>query len=387
MMSDKGTAVKNQALKGVLLRTIALGIFLAVALAFLQSTIVFIPGMCAAVLLYAASVTGVMVRGKFAVPLCRSLQVLAITLFCALLISAPELRAEARGIGLPILLLGAVWAVHFISKAYSDLTGVTTRALLIALAGNLYYSLLSASGVLFLPQLASVVLIGFAAAAASAFIGVLGRHSNPRVSFVGKAFSGLWNPGLIGAAVAIVMTYLAFVRPSLLTLGPIAVTVIEWAAMCMAIFWLFRKIKSALRADEALIEGKEFGDGHKVTGVLSYEKGELEKAAAKVGEFVETGRKDGLITLTTMALTRNGVPPEAVESVISIIINYTEDPVPPVALRWAVGDRESAGRMRRAKAAEAMLAAAVAAIGAESGRTGDNGNAGPEKIIPAIPAR
>lgn len=384
-MSDGRTiaTAKKQALKMVLLRTIALAIFLAIAVAFLRSTIVFVPGICAAILLYLAAIAKVLLTGKFAVPLCRSLQVLAITLFCTLLISAPELQAEARGLGLPILLLGAMWAVHFLSKAYSGLTGVTTRALLIALAGNLYYSLLSASGVLFLPQLASIVLIGFVAAAAFAFIGVLGRHSNPRVSFVGKAFSGLWNPGLIGAAVAIVMTYLAFVRPSLLTLGPMAVTAIEWAAMCVAIFWLFRKIKSALRADG----GYEFGDGHKVTGVLRYEKGDLETAAAKVGEFVENGRKDGLITLTTMALARNGVPPDVAENVISILLNYAEDPVPPVGLRWAVGDRDATGRMNRAKIAESMLAAAVTAIGAESGRTGDSGNAGPEKIMPAIPAR
>ncbi len=381
-MSDRGNTAKNQALKGVLLWTIALVIFLALALAFLRSTIVFIPGVCAAVLFYAASVAKLMLAGKFAVPLCRFLQALAITLFCALLISSPELRADARGLGLPILLLGAMWAVHYISKAYSDMTGVTTRALLIALAGNLYYSLLSASGVLFLPQLASVVMIGFAAAAAFSFIGVLSRHSNPRVSFVGKAFAGLWNPGLIGAAVAAVMTYLAFVRPSLVTLGPMVVTLIEWAVMCLAIFWLFRKIQSALRTEG----GQEFGDGHKVTGVLRFEKGELETAASKVGEFVETGRKDGLITLTTMALAMNGVPSDAIESVISIIINYAEDPVPPAVFRWAAGDRDAAGRMKRAKVAEEMLAATVKAISAYGDRAGDSGKAGPEKIIPPIAA-
>lgn len=382
-MSDKLTIVKNLALKGVLLRTIALAIFLAIALAFLRSTIVFIPSICAAILLYAASVVRVVLAGKFAVPLCRSLQMLAVTLFCTLLISAPELRAEARGLGLPILLLGIVWAVHFISKAYSDQTGVTTRAMLIALVGNLYYSLLTASGVLFLPQLASIVLIGFAAAAAFAFIGVLSRHSNPRISFAGKAFSGLWNPGLIGVAVAVVMTYLAFVRPSLLTLGPLPVTVIEWAVMCLAIFLLFRRIRSALRANE----GEEFGGGHKVTGVLRYEKGDLEMAAAKVGEFVESGRKDGLITLAAMALARNGVPPEAIENVISVVVSYTDDPVPPAAFRWAVGDRDEVLRTKRAKAAEAMLAAAVAAMSAGREEASDSKNVEPDKILPAIVAR
>ncbi len=382
-MSDKVTGVKNLALKGVLFRTIALAIFLAVALVFLRSTIVFIPSTCAAIFLYAASVVRIVLAGKFPVPLSRSLQVLAITLFCTLLISAPELRAEARGLWLPIMLLGIVWAVHFISKAYSDQTGVTTRALLIALMGNLYYSLLAASGALFLPQLASIVLIGFTAAAAFAFIGVLSRHSNPRISFVGKAFSGLWNPGLIGAAMAIVMTYLAFVRPSLLTLGPLPVTVIEWAVMCLAIFFLFRRIRSALRANE----GEEFGNGHKVTGVLRYEKGDLEMAATKVGEFVETGRKDGLITLAMIALTRNGVPAEAIENVISVIVSYTDDPTPPAAFRWTVGDRDENLRTKRTKAAEAMLAAAVAAISAGRDGASDSENVEPDKILPAIVAR
>ena len=148
--------------------------------------------------------------------------------------------------------------------------------------------------------------------------------------------------------------------------------------MCVAIFFLFRRVRSALRANE----GEEFGDGHKVTGVLRYEKGDLEMAAAKVGEFVETGRKDGLITLATMALTRNGVPAEAIENVISVIVSYTDDPTPPAAFRWAVGDRDEVLRTKRAKAAEAMLAAAVATMSAGRDGASDSGNVEPDKNSP-----
>jgi hypothetical protein len=382
-IGEDRSVIKRQVLKDLAYRTIALAIFMVIALTLFRPYIIFIPSVSAALVLYVASVAGVTLTGKMSGPMHSSLQAFAITVFCTLLTVDPGMLQGLRSIGLPVFIMGTVWAIHIISKAYSELTGVTTRAFLIASVGYLYYSLFSASGVSLLSDLAMVVFVGFAAAASSSFIGLASRHSNVRVSRVGQAFSDLSNPAKTGVVVAVVVTYLVFVRPSLIVLGTLLLTVIEWAIMCIFVFFAYRKIRSIMHVEEGLT----FGDGHKLAGVLCHDRGELEKTAAMVREFVATGKKDGLVAYTAAALVSNGVPAATVQEVISVIVSFQEEPEPPAMFRWAAGDVAESRRRRRMNALDEMMRAVAMATMAD-GRNAVPGDSGMEavKTAPVIVA-
>lgn len=351
------TSMKKQAGRDILYRTAAMTVFAAIAIGILRSTIFFIPCMAAVVCLYAASVAKIVLAGRMSGPLYSSLRTMAVTVFFTTFVMAPGLPAAANGLGPSVFLLGLIWSVHFTAKAYAEIGGVATRSLLIAALGYLYYSLFSASGVPLLPQLGPVVLTGFAGTAVFSFVGIVSRHSDARISAVGKAFTGQWSAAAAGTALAVIMTYLVFVRPSLMFLGPLWITLAEWAAICLVIVWLFREIRSRLPRGDVL----PFGDGHTVAGAICFEKGELDKTARMVEEFVKTGKKDGLVTMTMAALIKNDIPMETVQKVVSVVIDYREIREPPVLFKWALGDIDEVARRERLVAVNEMMSAAVAA--------------------------
>jgi hypothetical protein len=356
-------SMKKQAGNDILYRTAALAVFTVIVVGLLRSTIFFLPCMAAVVCLYAASVTKIVLAGKVSGPLYTSLRLLAATVFFTTFVMAPGLPATANGLGPSVFLLGLIWSVHFTAKAYAEIAGVATRSLLIAALGYLYCSLFSASGVSVLPQLSLIVLTGFAATAVFSFAGIVSRHSDARISAIGKAFTGQWSAAAAGTALAAIMTYLIFVRSSLMFLGPLWITLLEWAAICLVILWLFREIRSRLPRGAV----PRFGDGHTVAGAICFEKGELDKTARMVEEFVTTGKKDGLVTLMMAALIKNDIPQETVQKVISVVIDYRESREPPVLFKWALGDLDEVTRRERMTAVNQMMTAALAAISSVNG--------------------
>lgn len=357
---DRSTvaSMKKQVGRDILYRTAALAVFAVIAIGLLRSTIFFIPCMATVICLYAASVAKIVLAGRMSGPLYSSLRTMAVTVFFTTFVIAPGLPPAANGLGPAVFLLGLIWSVHFTSKAYAEIAGVATRSLLIAAMGFLYYSLFSASGVALLPQLGLVVLTGFAATAVFSFVGIVSRHSDARISAVGKAFTGQWSAAAAGTAMAVIMTYLVFVRSSLMFLGPLWITLAEWAAICLVILWLFREIRSLLPRGDV----RPFGDGHTVAGAICFEKGELDMTARTVEEFVMTGKKDGLVTLMMAALIKNDIPPETVRKVVAVVIDYREIQEPPVLFKWALGDLDEVTRRERMAAVNQMMTAALAAV-------------------------
>jgi hypothetical protein len=350
--------MKKQAGRDILYRTAALAVFLVIAVGILRSTIFFLPCTAAVVCLYAASVAKIVLAGRVSGPLYSSLRTTALTVFFTTFVMAPGLPAAANGLGPSVFLLGLIWSVHLTAKAYAEIAGMATRSLLIAAIGYLYYSLFSASGVSLLPQPSLVVLTGFAGTAVFSFVGIVSRHSDARISSVGKAFTGQWNAAVAGTAMAVIMTYLVFVRSSLMFLGLQRIMLVECAAVCLVFVWLFREIRSLMPPGGV----QAFREGHTVVGAICFEKGELNKAAKMVEEFLLTGKKDGLVTPMMAALMKNDLPPEAVQKVVSRIIDYREPPEPPVLFKWALGDLDEVTRRELPAVVNKMMAAAVAAV-------------------------
>jgi hypothetical protein len=356
--SKDAAVLKKQVIPGIIYRTIALVFFMAIIELYFPGSVFSVPLVSASIILYVDSVSGLVLAGKMAKPLSYSLKALAITVFLTLLATSQEQFPAARELGFQVLMVGAIWSAHYLSKAYSDYTGVVTRALLIAGAGFLYYSLFSAQNVAILSRLTSIALIGLASAAVFSLLGILKRHSNARVSYIGNLFTRIESPAIVCMVVAAIMTYLIFIRQSLMVLGFFGLTVIEWAALCVAILLLFIKVRSNMPVDG----GQMFGNGQKLAGSLHDDRSELKNAAAKVEEFVKDGKKEGLVALMAAALIGNDVPVERVQDVIAIIVGHEDVKEPPAMFKWTVGNVYDANRKKRLKAVNNMMEAAASAV-------------------------
>jgi hypothetical protein len=203
--------------------------------------------------------------------------------------------------------------------------------------------------------------------AAYALLAILERSGNSYIAYVGNIFTRIGSRLVICAAIAIIMTYIIFIRQSLMVMGYFGVAVIEWAALCVGILLIFIRLRSMMPVDGSQL----FGNEEKVAKSLHYDTGELKAATAKVEEFVNGGKKEGLITLMASALIGNGVPADTVSSVIAVIVDHEDEKEPPAMLKWAVGNIYDANRKKRLKAVNEMMAAAVSAadsVGATSNK-------------------
>jgi len=120
----------------------------------------------------------------------------------------------------------------------------------------------------------------------------------------------------------------------------------------------------------------EFGTGRSVAGLLSHDKKGLKRAAMNVEEFVNCGKKDGLIVITAETLIDNGIDADQVQEVISIIVGYQEPTKPPLMFRWTAGDTDKAQRRMRLKALARLMDALRSTVEASGFQdTGDKSRA------------
>ena len=111
-----------------------------------------------------------------------------------------------------------------------------------------------------------------------------------------------------------------------------------------------------------------FGAGHTVAGTICLIRGTLGKGR-RDGRGIRRRpeRTDGLATITIAALIKNDVSPETVQKVISVVVDYRDEPEPPVLFKWALGDLDEARRRKRMTAVNEMMAAASAAVSSVNG--------------------
>ncbi len=354
---DDRAGLKRDILLGVIYRSVALALFAAFVIVYFPASDFFYPAIYAAALLYVGSIIGMFIAGKMARPIVYASLVLSVTVFLGLSLPAQDMFPSVKGLQMPVLIAGIIGAAHCLSRAYSEFTGVVTRALLIAGLGVLYYSAFTSIDTPVLSQLTTLALIGFVSAAIYSLFGILKRHSNAKIAYVGNLFSKIESPVATSIIVALIMTYVLLVRQSLASLGAFGQAVIEWAALSGIVLLIFIKIQSAMLDDSA-----QRPDGRTWLAGAYSDKAELEKATYEVNAFVNEGKKEGLVMLMATALLDNGVPADTSRPILSIIIDHADDKEPPAMFKWAVGNINEANRKKRLDAVNQMTAAMVSAI-------------------------
>lgn len=354
---DGARDIKMQILMGVIYRSIAIALFAVFIVIYFPESAFFYPSIGAAAVLYIGSIGSLLIVGKMSRPITYASIIFAVTVFLSMSLPVQDVFKAPAGLEIPVFLTGIIGSVHCLSRAYSEFTGVVTRALLLASAGVLYYSAFTAVDMPVLSQLSLLAVIAFASAAIFSLLGILKRHSNPRVANVGSLFARIESPVVTSVAVAAIMTYVLLIRQTLTDLGAFGLAVLEWAALSGIVLFIFIKIQSTMLDDTA----QKSRGVNNANGLYS-DKAELEKAAEEVESFVEEGKKGGLVMLMATALIDNDVPADEARPILSIIIDHKDEADPPAMFKWAVGNISEANRKKRMRAVNDMMAAIEPAI-------------------------
>jgi hypothetical protein len=358
-------AVTKQVAMGIAYRTAALVAFIVV-IVFLFSgqapikavsgfSFLFMPLLVGAILLYVALLPGLLLGGEMAAPLSRGLISLAAAVLLSLI---------ASGIGLdivstPLLIFGFMVTIHFLSGAYSEITGIISRAGVIVTAGFLAQAALNTLNNDIMARAGNIIMVSAAVLAVLSLPGMLKGHSNAYITYIGTALSNIKNLAVVFAAAALVMIYFVFLRPLIVAYASGWLIAVEWLIMCAIVVLLFLKARSYVDTNSEL---QGFGDGHAVACKICYDKESLESASAMIRDYVEGGKKEGLIALVAATMVNNGAPLEEVMRVLAIVIDHKDDPAPLLIFKWALGDLEEARRKKRLMAVNEMIDAAAKAI-------------------------
>jgi hypothetical protein len=164
----KKAVAMEQAMRSIAYRTVVLLLFIGIAAYVLNvnnplklpfnTSVLFLPSAIAAVILYASALVTVLLTGSMAVPLRNALRIFALTAFFTSLAISPAFTSGIKNLAFPIFFLGTIWALHMVSRAYSELTGVITRSLLIAGAGFFYYAAFVSAGLHILTEISVTII-------------------------------------------------------------------------------------------------------------------------------------------------------------------------------------------------------------------------------------
>lgn len=325
-----------------------------------EAQALFLPSMLLGACLLLASLSSLLLVG-FLVPHLRAgLRWLGMMLFIGLiLVSLNGVQPGLSLVGGMVMGLGALVFLACLAHGYSEHLWIVLRAVAFVLMGLV---LRQAAVVLAsrLDQLDAALLLAFAAVGLLSLIGLLYAHQNPALSSLGGFFRLTLNLMLLGVLGSLLTLYLMVFRPLLQVGYEAYVVLIEWLAVGILAsvigirFYLYFRQRSGAPV---------MGDWTVLVQKVSFEEGDLRRATAAVRDFIDQGRKEGVVVLLTSTLLLNQMPEERIEQILRRIINY-QPPSFALLFRWTYGDRERKLREERAQMVMAALQETAEAVDA-----------------------
>lgn len=320
----------------------------------------YVPSIAAIVLLCISSLAGLLLAGRMAGPISRSVMTLALVSFISIIAYTQSAVPGLNGLAIPLFLAGTTYALTILAAPVSDLAKTLSSAIFAVAAGFLA---LVAPALMGLPDgvvMGWILFTGFIVTAATTLPGVFHRHSNEYLAIAGGYFGRREIPWVLGVLCIFLLGYDQYVRPTLVSAAPLGISALEWG---IAIIVLISAGLRALEFVRSVSREREPGNLRSLVQHIAYDRSSLESAHAAVESFVAEGKKESLIVYVMTAMLENEAPPKVIEGVLSMIVGYSDEPEPIIALKWVRGDVAGKNRARRLALAGELVAATSAAIG------------------------
>lgn len=201
----------------------------------------------------------------------------------------------------------------------------------------------------------AVLFIIMAAAAVFKLLSLLNRHRNPGVKRVGTFLGSALVKSIVAACVLIVTIYVMWMGPRIRELYPENASTVQWIVICIVLglcsVALVAYLKNKSRDMDPEVWGKKIND------VASLDP-ELMAASGTIRDFIDGGRKEGLIVAITAIMLSNGITEEAAGEILEGIVRYEDPEIRMVSVPTYI-DIHAEAREERSKIVYFMLRAAA----------------------------
>lgn len=322
---------------------------------------ILVPLLLTILLLYSASMSRVVLRGKRVGALSDSINLLAPCLCVGLIVlwAPTPSEMETMPMAIPILLLGLVGASGLFSRSASRKSWIVLRSLAIALVGAVVFL---SFHVLSIDQLdiPIAILIGVAVPVVASMMGLLRDHSNQSIRRTGRMMDRDRNSYIICAVGVCLMVYISTVRSMLITDAPDLLSLVDWIVMATVLSLILLGVFLWFRSTGQPRTSGSWWSGSTSTPV----KGDMEVAGRAIDRFVNDGRKEELLVVLTSTMLANGVAESSASKALMGLVDYGEEEV-GLAYRWTYGDLMRARRQDRREVVEDVVQRVADAIGDE----------------------
>ncbi|WP_424357301.1 hypothetical protein [Methanocella sp. MCL-LM] len=323
----------------------------------------YLPGIVAILLLFISSAAGLVLAGRMAGPISRSLLILAMTCFVATATFTQGALPGLSSLALPLFFTGAAFALTVVAASVSDQAKTLFLTILTIAAGILTLVTPAAMGLPDGVPVGWMLFAGFIVAALALLLRLLQGHSSEYLAVIGDYFSRPEIPWVIGALCTLLLGYNQYLRPILVAAMPLGISALEWGVVLIVLISAGFRTLGFVRS---VSQARKPGDLQSLVQRIAYDRSSIESAHAAVERFVEGGKKEGLIIYVTTVMLENKTPPEVIEGVLAELVGYSDKPEPAVAFKWATGDVAEKNRAGRLALAGKLVSTVSAAIGQSS---------------------
>jgi hypothetical protein len=341
----------------------------------LDPSFLFNPMLVMSATLYSASILGLLLSGELSKTIVSNVKITAVFLFLYMVFSNAPTPPALRPLGVLVLVgthpVVTARVAGVISKDYG---GIVLKSLVESLS-IFYLSLILRSAVrlvvntlniesikLSLPEKIHMAVL---AVSALSILGVFRDYRNPYLSYLGGKFSQLTVRVSSFTIIMLLLFYFSDLRPAASNLiSNNLVIVYEWAAVCLMVYAFYRKIRSY--ASKRLVETRRLEGWFVQAEKVLQRNGDIVEASKLAEDFVERGRKAGLLSNIVATLVKNGVPTGKIETIIQELADYKDGQLPMLTLKWELKNLEREEKRRRLRVLMSTLARAADELGLAS---------------------
>jgi hypothetical protein len=374
-------------IQGFILRTIGLAIvYFTVDFILNKSNIIqqainikpsflFYPIIATSIALYLASILKLLLTGELSYITVSSIKMLAATIFFSIILANPPTPQVLQPLGFWLLMatitIIIVRAAGSITKYYG---GVILKTFIESpciftlgyILNRVLNILINTQNIEFLKStcLPEKIYYSFLTLSILSILGILQNSRNPYLSYVGKKFGTLSGKTSTFIIIILLLFYFSDLRPIIVNLLPNYIVVIEWAAVCLTAFAIYRRMKTYV--SKRLTEDLKVGEWTTHVQKIFHEKDKVVEVSKVAEEFIESGLKGGILSYLIAALVENEVPTSTIESIIGELADYEDDHYPKLTLKWELENLEIENKKRRMKVLTSTLIKASNFLGLSS---------------------
>jgi len=313
----------------------------------------FLPLVVASTIIYSVSLADVLVKGELWADVLKGTLAFAVGLFLAMILALFPSPANLTPLSLWLLTAVIIVVGAYVSRAvfesYHDhvmkVLSVSFALFILGYVSSQMIAFFSQQTTTnYPPSFNIVVFCSFAVASVLSLLGLFSGSENLYLSHVGKVLSRPSSLAVVLVVALFLFLYSFDVRPILAASYSIYLLPLEWGAVLVFSFAIYRNTRSYV---EKASQDLDLGKWTRLIQKIEQKKGNVEEVSRIVRKFVEEGSKEEVLAYLLAILQENQASPLETVTAIHRIIDYRDVPGSRLTLFSKLENSERENKSRR----------------------------------------